>query len=120
MLTLSKDNPSPFIQPFLELQLKGDGAKRLSPGGMLLIDVGGEIEKYITDDHEPTELLVDLCRGFAKAGAVVSVFNRYRGSAGPHIIMRHGALFYRMIDVENPPEEVLAYEYRAPKYNGRR
>lgn len=118
MLQLSKENPVPFKQPFLELTLAGDGAKKLSRDGILYIDVDGKIDKYITKEHVPTELLVELCRALAKAGAVVTEYARYKGSGGPNVVMRNGALFYRMNNVEHPPEEVFAYEYREPKYRG--
>lgn len=119
MLALDKDNPSPFKQPFLELTIAGGGVPRISDNGsQLYIDVDGQIDKYITEDHQPTLRLVELCKSFAKAGVVVTEYARYVGSGGPSVIMRHGALFYRMRSVEDPPEDVFAYEYREPKYRG--
>jgi len=121
VLKLSPDNPLPFAQPFLELTLGGEQLENVAPKGFLcLIDVGGQIEKYITKKNTPTRRLIDLCKSFAKAGVVVKTYTRYNGSAGPHAILRNGALFYRMDAFENPPEEVHAYQYRAPEYRGSR
>ena len=115
----SEDNPAPFRQPFLELVLAGGEATKISPRSSVFhIDVGGKIEKYITKEHRPTELLIGLCKAFAKAGVVVTEFNRYKGSAGPAAVLLNGALFYRVDVFERPPGEVFAYEYREPKYRG--
>lgn len=110
--------PSIFIQPLLELTLSGTGSKTLSREGVMFIDVGGNIDDFITDKNEPTELFVRLCKTIAKAGAVVVSFNRYSGSGGPSHMLRNGALFQRMDAIMHPPKETLAYEYRVPVYRG--
>lgn len=114
------DNPSPFKQPFLVLNLKGDKHEALSCSdhSTAYIDVDGQIEKYITEEDTPTDLLVELCKAFAKSGAVVASFGRYRGSAGPNMLLRNGVLFVRQREIEEPPADVLAYEYREPKFKG--
>ena len=117
VLDLSPENPIPFKQPYLELKLKGGEAENLAPNlSRLFIDVGGKIAKYITKDKQPTDLLIELCKSMAKAGAVVMTFGQYVGSAGPNAILRNGALFYRMGRFEEPPPEVLAYEFRMPTH----
>ncbi len=116
----NSDNPSPFKQPFLVLNLKGDKHEALSCSdhSTAYIDVDGQIEKYITGDNTPTDLLVELCKAFAKSGAVVASFGRYLGSAGPNMLLRNGVLFVRHRAIQEPPADVLAYEYREPKFKG--
>ncbi len=114
----SNKEPLPFVQPFLELTLVGDGRKRLSDEGTMFIDVGGKIDAYIQADNTPTALLIRLCDKIAKAGAVVSTYQRYTGSGGASHILRRGVLFRRVGEVETPGEHILAYEYRAPVYRG--
>ncbi len=116
-LKTDEANPSPFKQPFLELCLFGETVKKDSPfGSVWFIDVDGKIEKYITKDNKPTDLLLDLCRSIAKAGMVVKGFDRYKGSGGPSMLLRNGALFHRAGSIEDPEPTVLAYEYREPEY----
>lgn len=113
------DDPSPFQQPFLELVIKGDVARQITPDcPFWLVDVDGKIDIYISKDNKPKAPLIRLCRTLAKAGIVVTEFGRYIGSAGPHIVMRNGILFYRMKEVEEVPPEVLAFAYRIPVYRG--
>lgn len=120
MLILEEDRPSPFTKPLLELGLAGGEAENLgSDHKRLYIDVDGKIDLYIAEDKSATEILIDLCKSFAKAGVIVTDFNTYIGSGAPNVIMRNGALFMRMKSVESPSEEVFAYEYRPPKYRGR-
>jgi hypothetical protein len=111
-------NPKIFVQPFLELTLAGTASKSLSSEGVMFIDVGGRIDDFITDKNEPTELLVRLCKRIAKAGAVVTSFQRYAGSGGASHMLRGDALFARMATIDQPPKETLAYEYRVPVYRG--
>ncbi|MBY0538023.1 hypothetical protein K2P47_01340 [Patescibacteria group bacterium] len=115
-MSANADNPLPFKQPFLTITLKGDNSKALncSDHGVAHIDVDGQIEKYISEDNKPTGLLIELCKAFAKAGAVAVSFGRYRGSAGPNMLLRNGVLFIRHTAIEEPPADVLAYEYRTP------
>lgn len=118
-LDFSKKHPLPFVQPLLELTLAGDKAEDLAPGSSsFYIDVGGEIDMYITKANRPTDLLVDLCKAIARSGAVVTSYTRYEGSAGPNVIMRNGTLFYRMKSIEELDAKIFAYEYREPKYRG--
>lgn len=113
------DDPSPFQQPFLELVIKGDVARQITPGcPFWLVDVDGKIDTYISKKNTPKQPLIRLCKTLAKAGIVVTKFGRYVGSAGPHIVMRNGVLFYRMGNIENVPPEVLAFAYRVPVYRG--
>jgi hypothetical protein len=119
MLVLQEDNPTPFRQPFLELELYGEGAKKLGVEHVMwLIDVNGRIEKYITEHYLPTRRLERLCRSLAKCGILVKSFQRYTGSAGPHVILRNGALFYRMNSIEAGISDVPAYAYTRPTYRG--
>ena len=119
-ISANADNPLPYKQPFLVLTLKGEKSKALncSDHGVVHIDVDGQIEKYITEDNEPTELLVTLCKAFAKSGAVVDSFGCYQGSAGPNMLLRNGVLFVRHKAIEEPPADVLAYEYQEPLFKG--
>ena len=119
MLKMCHANPTPFKQPFLELRIGGDVAKKILPHcPAFFIDVDGQIEKYISKENTPTKRLVNLCKSLAKAGIMVTGFQRYSGSAGPNVIMRNGALFQRMGTVEHPNVEVWAFEYRKPLYVG--
>jgi hypothetical protein len=119
MAALSEDDPSPFKQPFLELVIKGDVARQITPNcPFWLVDVDGKIDTYISKENKPKAPLIRLCRTLAKAGIVVTQFGRYTGSAGPHVVMRNGVLFYRMGNIENVPPEVLAFAYRTPIYRG--
>lgn len=119
-MSANADNPLPFKQPFLVLNLMGDKSKVLncSDHSTVHIDVDGQIEKYISEDDKPTELLVELCKAFAKSGAVVGSFGRYLGSAGPNMLLRNGVLFVRHKAIEEPPVDVLAYEYRELVFQG--
>jgi hypothetical protein len=114
------DDPLPFKQPFLTLDLVGDGRKKLncSDHGTMHIEVDGQIDKYITEYDEPTDLLIELCKAIAKSGAVVQSFGTYTGSAGPNMLLRNGVLFVRHSAIEKPPADVLAYEYKAPLFRG--
>jgi hypothetical protein len=114
------ENPSPYKQPFLLVILKGALSKELncSDNSVVHIDVDGQIEKYITADNEPTERLVELCKAFAKSGAVVKSFGTYNGSGGPNMLLRNGVLYVRHKAIEEPPKDVQAYEYREPSFQG--
>lgn len=118
-MSANADNPVPYKQPFLVLTLKGDKSKELNSvdNSSVNIDVDGQIEKYITEDNKPTDLLVELCKAFAKSGAVAVSFGRYQGSAGPNMLLRNGVLFVRHKAIEEPPGDVLVYEYRAPEFH---
>lgn len=97
--------------------IKGDVAKTLTPEcPFWLIDVGGHIDTYISKKNTPKKPLIALCRRLAKAGIAVTGFYRYNGSAGPHIVMRNGVLFYRMGMIDRIPTQVLAFAYKAPVY----
>lgn len=118
-LELSDDNPSPFIQPFLELIVGGPRLKELGLDTVSwLVEVDGQIGKYITKGNASTKLLNQLCESLANAGIMVKGFDRYKGSAGPHVVLLNGALFYRMSAIERVPPEVWAYKFRPPVYRG--
>jgi hypothetical protein len=107
--------------PYLELTVFGEGLKTIEPEDKMhavwFIDVGGKIEKYISDGH-PTDLLQALCKQIASGGIMVKSFSSYRGSGGPSHILRNGTLFRRIEFRENPDNNVFAYQSRVPTYRG--
>ncbi len=99
---LNKENPCPFVQPFLMLTLK----QKNRDGSNIVwhIDVNGEMEKYLIggDPHEgshvnlianATDLLKEMIGQLAENGMHVARASTYTGSAGPSFVLRNGALF---------------------------
>ena len=100
-LPLDEGNPVPFKQPFLILRFADDDS------GSWEIDVDGKIDLYLNGEradcfnhtdlaHDATELLNTMIQELRERGREVVFVGRYRGSAGPSHVLRHGAFFERM------------------------
>jgi hypothetical protein len=106
-LPLEGDNPSPFVRPFLVLVFGKKGKDGYEARSRWLIDVNGQIENYLVGEsprkgshidlsQNATKLLKSMIAAFAEIGLETVYVSTYEGIAGPHLVLRNGALFLRI------------------------
>ncbi len=115
-MKISANNPCSFKYPLLQLVHTGPTATPTFNNSVYtLIEVDGQIEKYIEGDNSMTPLMIQLIRDLAEAGVTVQHYSKYNGSGGPGFLLRHGILFRRADNLENPPE-TAALAVEMPTY----
>jgi hypothetical protein len=120
-LELSETNPAPFVQPFLVLHIED--------GEAWLVDVDGKVNLYLDRKglvglkkkfyneggygigdglgKHATKKMKDLIKGLRTHGYLVGRVGVHRGSGSPTHILRNGAFFKRMTQLEEKIPKVF-------------
>jgi hypothetical protein len=103
---MDKDNPSPFVQPFLLIRFRQMVLHGLNSGWF--VDIDGKVNLYIKEcahvrieEHanyleQATPLLQAMVEEFLLHGWDVTHVGIYKGSVGPTHVLRNGAIFKRI------------------------